>query len=1228
MVIRQIYRLAILTLIIGVGLSGVVAGGVAAWLHSKGGLDAVLTRYLQERFPSVTIGIAEIDWQIDAHRRALVLSGNQVRLMTGEQTLNVPSIDLVFTLSSLVRQMPTAIVIDTDRLEVTHSDIGWQFSDALHWQADTASDTGLTGQNFLNRIGTIWPDGLQELRVRADALAIRSDTKNWQDLDYYDLLFVAAPEGGVFANGNVFLTAHLSQIARPADADAQLQFSAQANLFSKWMDFTLKLEDFETAALASHLTAYADKFPMRPGRISAQLSGALDETGLQILSGSMRAENGRIEPGFFSEAGDDFTAFATKLDYSAADNILKITDARLALADGKNFELSAGITGVKDDKFMLSGQVIADDIAMGDILKKWPETQAPALRKWLAENSSGGRLRTIALQLAGGLNWPEKKLDIASLGVSGEVSNLRLSYSDRQYQTIVGTVGGQFEMEIGTGGHIQKATGAISLRDGFSRLSGFAPTVKIPRLDAVIRHQPEETILQNLFIDFGQHGQILANGRRMTGQESPAAEISLSLPKLDVDFARHIWPDFFAGKVIGWMDRHLENGIISDGQLEIGLVQRSEKWVATQLQGSLPFTRLSYRLHEGLMPLEKIAGQIDFADNQLQGRFEAGQANSLAIEQAQVSYGPLLDYRGDRQVMFKTLAYGDIADILTILDHPKINQIDKLGLRPLTLSGKSRFSLSLAGVTPQDKPMKIADIRVDGTVSDADIDGLPLDQHLQEGALVISVADGETRISGSGRLSGIESDFNYRRQPDKNFELQLKLANSEYIPAWVSEKIGWPLSGAAAARLNVTGRAGSRDIKVNVRSDVTDLGVQHDSFEWAKLQGESGFMNAQLVFKEGKLATIEAIDIETGSLRAKGRIAMDAQGRPSFGVLEDLVFPGTELASVLFEINAGKSLSFTAEGKTLNLQPLRRDNKIKQGLEIAFDVTADRIVIGPKLSFSGVLKGQTRPDGNGKASLQGALYVKSKPLISEASLETRFGPAGEYLQGVGLIGGAEAELSYMPDDAEAAELIILTENAGRVLSGLGITEAVRRGRMLMRTRFSDATFERYSTTFDVDDFVVVEAPTAVRMFSVLSLAGLYGLVEGEGTAFARGQAIIHSQGDFHNLERVQAGGAALGISLVGQVDRQNRTLDVSGNLVPVNLISNIISKVPIVAEILTGVDKTGLFATQFSMQGSIDEPEVGVNALALAPGLLRDLFSPDWLGAESKRIFGLGDAPQ
>ncbi len=250
--------------------------------------------------------------------------------------------------------------------------------------------------------------------------------------------------------------------------------------------------------------------------------------------------------------------------------------------------------------------------------------------------------------------------------------------------------------------------------------------------------------------------------------------------------------------------------------------------------------------------MSSLSGQIDFKDNMLVGNFEAGQANSLVVEQAQISYGPLLGHKGIRDLQFKTLAAGDVTDILTMLDHPKINQIDKFGLRPLTLAGNSRFTFTLAGAAPHEGRMKIGDTSVDGTLSEADIDGLPLDQHLQDGTLVISVAGGETQISGSGRLSGIDSDFNYRRLADENIELQLRLANSEKLPEWLSQRIGWPLSGAAAARLNITSQLGSKDVKVNLRADVTDLGVQHDSFEWAKLQGESGFINAQLVFEDGK----------------------------------------------------------------------------------------------------------------------------------------------------------------------------------------------------------------------------------------------------------------------------------------------------------------------------------------------------------------------------------------
>jgi len=42
--------------------------------------------------------------------------------------------------------------------------------------------------------------------------------------------------------------------------------------------------------------------------------------------------------------------------------------------------------------------------------------------------------------------------------------------------------------------------------------------------------------------------------------------------------------------------------------------------------------------------------------------------------------------------------------------------------------------------------------------------------------------------------------------------------------------------------------------------------------------------------------------------------------------------------------------------------------------------------------------------------------------------------------------------------------------------------------------------------------------------------------------------------------------------------------------------------------------------------GTSDDMKTAVNPVSsIAPGLLRDLFSPDWLGREEKRLFGEGE---
>ena len=149
-----------------------------------------------------------------------------------------------------------------------------------------------------------------------------------------------------------------------------------------------------------------------------------------------------------------------------------------------------------------------------------------------------------------------------------------------------------------------------------------------------------------------------------------------------------------------------------------------------------------------------------------------------------------------------------------------------------------------------------------------------------------------------------------------------------------------------------------------------------------------------------------------------------------------------------------------------------------------------------------------------------------------------------------------------------------------MLSGLDITDTVLGGDVRLETIFDSADFKHYDTRIDIEDFAVVEAPRAVKALSVLSLAGLYALVEGDGNAFRHGHAELETRGSVVNIKALKASGDAVAVSMVGVYDRAKQ-VDVGGNLVPVSQISNIVGKLPLIGNVLTGLDKSGILPLNF-----------------------------------------------
>ena len=413
--------------------------------------------------------------------------------------------------------------------------------------------------------------------------------------------------------------------------------------------------------------------------------------------------------------------------------------------------------------------------------------------------------------------------------------------------------------------------------------------------------------------------------------------------------------------------------------------------------------------------------------------------------------------------------------------------------------------------------------------------------------------------------------------------------------------------------------------------DLTDSALEIKTLGASKPKGESAHLSVKLGFEGGILTSITDIDLISASMRAKGDITLDESGQFLGAYFEradwerHLDYGRNMLTNMTIERNAKNILAIKTEAESVDLTLFRGRGRPSEGVSLAVELIAERVIIDEDASFSGTVIFNTDEEGSGEAELLGSLFLADKPFMTEASLRATFGGGADVLEGRGLIGEAEAGLTLsQSEEGGEKSLTLRSGNAGQVLKTLGITNTIRGGRLQMVVKFDPLTTEHYQVHAELNDFNVIEAPAAVRFFSVLSIAGIYSILEGDGTHFAKGYADIEVSPERQILHQIKATGGAIAVDLIGVIDTETRNLEVSGVLVPLHGISEIIGQVPIFNHLLTGVDNQGVFATQFSITGTIDEPQNRINASSIAPGLFRNILSPNWVSREYTRLIGEG----
>ena len=127
--------------------------------------------------------------------------------------------------------------------------------------------------------------------------------------------------------------------------------------------------------------------------------------------------------------------------------------------------------------------------------------------------------------------------------------------------------------------------------------------------------------------------------------------------------------------------------------------------------------------------------------------------------------------------------------------------------------------------------------------------------------------------------------------------------------------------------------------------------------------------------------------------------------------------------------------------------------------------------------------------------------------------------------------------------------------------------------------------ENSSTSkLQIENFKVVNAPGMVKLLSLADLGGLADLAEGEGLSFDLLEIKMEKTKEILKIDEILAIGPSISVLMEGYQTKNLTSL--RGTLVPAKTLNNIISKIPVLGDIIIPKEAgEGLFGISFKLKG-------------------------------------------
>jgi len=651
------------------------------------------------------------------------------------------------------------------------------------------------------------------------------------------------------------------------------------------------------------------------------------------------------------------------------------------------------------------------------------------------------------------------------------------------------------------------------------------------------------------------------------------------------------WPETFGSIAREWIVKNIPEGEVPTARAKISGQWNAAKGVSVDtLIGDMIIRNATVDYLAPMPPVRKASGLAKFNLKTFDIKVASGHGPGLEVEEGRVLFTGLDQF--DQFADIDMTIRGSLKSALRLIDSEPLEFAKAVNLSPTSVKGDGSARVELDFLVERAMTADDVKVLVEATLNDVAVPGVVLGHGLDSGELTLKADKDGLNVTGLAMFGNVPMDLTWQEIFDDSVESQslytmtarisaeqfrglTGMQEMPFSPDYLSGIIGVSLNG----QLTKEG-AGEFDVEI----DLTDANLAIPQIEWQKSGKVESLAKLSAQFGREGLTGIKSFALNGGGIELAGDISFARNAIQNINVAKFLL-GGTEVAGRVTKSNDGWSVR--VNGPRLDLAAaLERQ-----------DTLPDPVEPGPRLTVEMDIGRVEIADGK-------YLYDVSGSMENDGWVWSRIEAIAN------IVRGKPIAVNLTPRDGKRT-LTVGADDAGAVLKNLGYYNNIVGGKLALKAEYEDMTpSSRISGQVLIEDFRLVDAPVLARLLSVASITGIPGELAGAGLSFQQFDVPFTKEAGMVHIKGAKAGGFNLGVTANGTIDTELEILDIKGSVAPLDKLNSLLGNIPLFGVFFSAGEKGGgVFAADYSMKGSFDDPEISTNPLsALTPGIFRKIF--------------------